>query len=153
MGKPMNSIIEEVYNFNKESGLLDKPYDDFLESSFQIEEALEGFPLPSGISIIPEDFTNHKELSREIVGNCITTEAESLSDVERFDKHIDSIIYDIGSIAKLQLTPEQIARGINVVIEANKQKLQCKKDELGKLGKPADFVGPESKLQAILDER
>lgn len=27
------------------------------------------------------------------------------------------------------------------------------KDELGKLTKPADFIGPEVSLQAILDER
>ena len=44
-------------------------------------------------------------------------------------------------------------RAIGAVTEANLQKLTMPKDEHGKLTKPADFVGPEIKLQAILDER
>ena len=37
--------ITRIYDFNRVNGLLDKPYNDSLESSFQIEEALEGFDL------------------------------------------------------------------------------------------------------------
>ena len=36
-------FVQRIHDFNQQAGLLDKPYDDFLESSFQIEEALEGF--------------------------------------------------------------------------------------------------------------
>ena len=38
------NFIQQIYDFNQQAGLLDKGYDDFPESSFQIEEALEGFP-------------------------------------------------------------------------------------------------------------
>ena len=37
------TFVQQIYDFNKQAGLLEKGYDDFLESSFQIEEALEGF--------------------------------------------------------------------------------------------------------------
>ena len=39
----MSNFVQEIYDFNKQAGLLEKGYSDFLESSFQIEEALEGF--------------------------------------------------------------------------------------------------------------
>lgn len=39
------------------------------------------------------------------------------------------------------------------MVITNKTVLSILKDEHGKLMKPADFVGPEAKLQSILDER
>lgn len=39
------------------------------------------------------------------------------------------------------------------MVITNKTVLSMPKDEHGKLMKPADFVGPEAKLQSILDER
>ena len=39
----MLNPIKRITQFNQDAGLLGKGYDDFLESSFQIEEALEGF--------------------------------------------------------------------------------------------------------------
>lgn len=39
------------------------------------------------------------------------------------------------------------------MITTNKTELSMPKDEHGKLTKPTGFVGPEVKLQAILDER
>ena len=54
-------------------------------------------------------------------------------------------------MAKLGLTPAQILEAMNIVTEANLQKLSMPKDEHGKLTKPANFVGPETKLQALLD--
>ena len=144
-------FVEEIYNFNQQAGLLDKPYNDFLESSFQIEEALEGF---TGLSILNSElncnYTTAKELARHIV---MLVKSESIPDVERLDKAIDAIIFAVGSIAKLRLNPEQIERAISVVTQANLQKLSMPKDEFGKLQKPVDFVGPEVELQKILDER
>lgn len=148
------SFIDEIYSFNQQAGLLEAGYDDFRESSFQIEEALEGFNLPI---IIEElglriDFdSDAKGIARAILDSQYGT--DSISDVERLDKHIDSIIFSIGSIAKLGLTPQQIATAISIVTSANLQKLSMSKDEFGKLQKPADFIGPEVKLQAILDAR
>ena len=149
----MSDFIQEIYDFNKQAGLLEKGYDDFLESSFQIEEALEGFNLITLTSILsPDDkYLHPKELSRVILSK--VGESANISDVDRLDKAIDAIVFAVGSIAKLGLNVEQIHRAIGAVTEANLQKLTMPKDEHGKLTKPADFVGPEVKLQAILDER
>ena len=154
------NFVQQIYDFNKQAGLLEKGYDDFLESSFQIEEALEGFPnLQNLANILTDeeseervrDDASPKNISRAIVqyvrGNT------KISDVDRLDKAIDAIVFAIGSIAKLGLSPAQITRAIDVVTEANLQKLSMPKDEHGKLMKPKGFVGPEAKLQSILDER
>lgn len=162
------TFIDEIYDFNLKAGLLDQPYNDFLESSFQIEEALEGFDpnrlrrlyslltslikpeeLPEELEVTPKD------VARDIVArvNRSCTGDNSISDVDRLDKAIDALVFAVGSMAKLKLTPEQIARAISVVTQANLQKLSMSKDEFGKLQKPADFVGPETQLLAILDER
>jgi hypothetical protein len=147
------SFIDEVYSFNQQAGLLEAGYDDFLESSFQVEEALEGLDTELLVQTydIPPYSLSPKDIARAIVGAAIPT--TPVSDVERLDKHIDSIIFNIGSIAKLGLTPQQIATAISIVTSANLQKLSMPKDEFGKLTKPADFIGPEAQLQALLDAR
>ena len=152
------TFVQQIYDFNKQAGLLEKGYDDFLESSFQIEEALEGFPnLQNLANILTDeeseervrDDASPKNISRAIVqyvrGNT------KISDVDRLDKAIDAIVFAVGSIAKLGLTPPQIREAIEIVTTANLQKISMPKDEHGKLTKPANFVGPETKLQALLD--
>ena len=153
------TFVQQIYDFNKDAGLLEKGYDDFLESSFQIEEALEGLKdLPYLATRLHSEQESHeenftpKECSRQIVRLAMMDNKDPLDDVERLDKAIDAIVFAVGSIAKLGLTPEQIERAILVVTEANLQKLTMPKDEYGKLTKPADFVGPEVKLQEILNE-
>ena len=154
------TFVQQIYDFNKQAGLLEKGYDDFLESSFQIEEALEGFPnLQNLANILTDeeseervrDDASPKNISRAIVqyvsGNT------KISDVDRLDKACDAVVFAIGSMAKLGLTPDQIVEAMHIVTEANLQKLSMPKDEHGKLTKPANFVGPETKLQAILDKR
>lgn len=147
----MGNFVQEIYDFNKQAGLLENGYNDFLEASFQIEEALEGFPF-IGAKVSMEVTTAHsaKDISREFLNQLGTCH---LNDVERLDKAIDAIVFAVGSIAKLGLTPEQISRAISVVTNANLQKLSMPKDEFGKLTKPADFVGPEAELQLLLDSR
>lgn len=155
---PDPSFVEQIYTFNKSAGLLDKPYSDFLESSFQIEEALEGF---SGLSVlqnllIEEPIDGYskakaKDLSRAIV--TLVNQDDVLLDVDRLDKACDAVVFAFGSMFKLGLTPEQAARAVSVVMLANQAKLSMPKDVHGKLTKPAGFVGPEEKLQQILDER
>lgn len=161
------TFVQQVYDFNSQAGLLDKPYNDFLESSFQIEEAIEGFHLETILQILENSHPNYsqsprygnvtaKDVSRAIVTHClepIDGKEVGMSDVDRLDKAIDAIVFALGSIYKLGLTPDQASRAISVVCEANLQKLSMPKDEHGKLMKPPGFVGPESKLQAILDER
>ena len=139
--------IDAIYQFNAQAGLLEQGYNDFSESAYQIEEALEGYEIAQGFTV---HLDTPKEMSRTIVraqGTFIGT------DVDRLDKAIDAIVFAVGSIAKLGLTPPQIREAIEIVTTANLQKLSMPKDEFGKLTKPADFVGPEAKLQKLLDKR
>ena len=145
--------VTRIYDFNRVNGLLDKPYNDFLESSFQIEEALEGFDLPVIIETLDLkiDFdTNSKGVAREILSSVSNNE---LSDLDRLDKHLDSIVYDIGAIAKLGLTPTQLLQALSIVMDANEAKNGCPKDSFGKLMKGSSFEGPEENLQRLLDQR
>ena len=166
MGTPCD-FVQQIYDFNKQAGLLEKGYDDFLESSFQIEEALEGFTRLQDLANILTDEEQEdrvrdnptpKNISRAIVhlakeGSYYADSTFRISDVDRLDKACDAVVFAIGSMAKLGLTPAQIVEAMHIVTEANLQKLSMPKDEHGKLTKPANFIGPESKLQAILDRR
>ena len=139
--------IDAIYQFNEQAGLLEQGYNDFSESTYQIEEALEGYEIAQGFTV---HLDTPKEMSRTIVraqGPFIGT------DVDRLDKAIDAIVFAVGSIAKLGLTPPQIREAIEIVTTANLQKLSMPKDEFGKLTKPANFIGPEAKLQKLLDRR
>ena len=154
------TFVQQIYDFNKQAGLLEKGYDDFLESSFQIEEALEGFgdlPYLQGRLHSEgkhyEELCNPKEISRQIVRLAeMDSKPTNIPDVDRLDKACDAVVFAIGSMAKLGLTPAQIIEAMNIVTEANLQKLSnIKIDSSGKLLKDSNFVGPETKLQALLD--
>ena len=153
------TFVQQIYDFNKQAGLLEKGYDDFLESSFQIEEALEGFGDLPYLQVRLhsegehyEELCNPKEISRQIIRLAeMDSKPTNIPDVDRLDKACDAVVFAIGSMAKLGLTTAQIIEAMNIVTEANLQKLSMPKDEHGKLTKPANFVGPETKLQALLD--
>ena len=140
--------IDAIYQFNEQAGLLEQGYNDFSESAYQIEEALEGYEIAQGFTV---HLDTPKEMSRTIVraqGPFIGT------DVDRLDKAIDAIVFAVGSIAKLGLTPPQIREAIEIVTTANLQKLSnIKVDSNGKLLKDSNFIGPETKLQELLDRR
>ena len=140
--------IDAIYQFNKQAGLLEQGYNDFSESAYQIEEALEGYEIAQGFTV---HLDTPKEMSRTIVraqGPFVGT------DVDRLDKAIDAIVFAVGSIAKLGLTPPQIREAIEIVTTANLQKLSnIKIDSNGKLLKDSNFIGPETKLQELLDRR
>lgn len=149
--------VKEIYKFNKEAGLLARGYEDYRESSFPIEEALEGF---SGLAILGEQLGMRPEIGDEMTAKDISRVIldyanvdDVLSDVDRFDKHLDTIVFAFGSIFKLGLTPQQALKGLSVVMAANMQKLTAGKDEHGKQMKPEGFIPPEEELQKILDER
>ena len=160
------TFVQQIYDFNKQAGLLEKGYDDFLESSFQIEEALEGF---EGLESLAIELTDEdddlveatpKELSRKIVHiaqngyHVDDSDKIPVPDVDRLDKACDAVVFAIGSMAKLGLTPAQIIEAMNIVTEANLQKLSnIKIDSSGKLLKDSSFIGPEERLQEILNER
>lgn len=150
----MENPIKLIHKFNKEAGLIDQGYDDFLESSFQIEEALEGFNNYKFAEFFVDLYKSStpKDISRIIVSTAMFGDRE-IADVDRLDKACDSIVFAVGSMAKLGLNPQEITKALNVVMHANFAKLHMPRDEFGKLTKPADFVGPEAELQKILDNR
>jgi len=155
----MLNPIKEIIRFNKEAGLLDNGYDDKLEASFLIEEALEGLICPD---YDYENFPNSTELTdefgglgpKEIARTLVNKTAyNNLSDVDRLDKACDAVVFAIGSMTKLGLDHHSITKALNIVMKANFTKLGQKVDHAGKLSKPADFVGPEPELQALLQQR
>jgi predicted HAD superfamily Cof-like phosphohydrolase len=146
----MENPIKAIYKWQVDAGLTVSGYVPRLEASFQIEEALEGFVIPE---LDGKTFTSHKEIARYIVGKAVDSSIKPITEVDAFDKAIDAIVFGIGAMAKLGLTPQQITKGLLVVNRANVQKLGMPKDSLGKLIKPDNFVGPEVELQRILNER
>jgi hypothetical protein len=164
----MQSPIKRIVQFNHDADLVKSGYSDFLESSFQIEEALEGFYLDDVLPILENSHPNYsqtphyrpvtaKDVSRAIVTHCINPISETavapLSDVERLDKACDAVVFAIGSMTKLGLNAQQITQALNIVMDSNQAKLKCPKDSHGKLTKPADFPNPEPRLQELLNSR
>lgn len=148
----MNNPIKDIVAFNQKAGLLSNGYSDQLESSFLVEEALEGFDISKlePLCFQPYGYYNHpQQFARDLFASLPLA---NISDVDRLDKACDAVVYAIGSMAKLGLNANQITRALNAVCDANKAKLKMPKDHLGKLTKPTDFIGPEAKLQEILDE-
>ena len=164
-------FVQRIYDFNQDNGLLDRGYSDYLESSFQIEEALEGLKhLPALAELVGTTDAEPKTLARWITCRAYEgkdfiqytggeahfaypLESLSLSDVDRLDKACDAIVFAVGSIAKLGLTPTQIHEALNIVMDANRAKTGCPKDSEGKLMKPSNFPNPEPRLQELLDSR
>ena len=155
-----------MFPTQRDTGNAAKPYDDFLESSFQIEEALEGFPNLAYLERVVnypdveyEDVpTTAKHVSRQIVTiaerGCYTCdESYTISDVDRLDKACDAVVFAIGSMTKLGLDHHAITKALNIVNDANKAKLGMSRDAEGKLLKPDNWekYSPEPKLQELLD--
>jgi predicted HAD superfamily Cof-like phosphohydrolase len=146
----MINPIKQIYQFNQQAGLLDKPYDDFLESSMLIEEALEGFSTDILSTLLLEKDKSPKAVSRKIIWHTCGVKMEL---VDRLDKQCDAAIIAIGGMAKLGLNPQQITEALNIVMRANFAKLaNTTLDEHGKICKPDNFVGPEAELQKLLDK-
>ena len=140
--------IDAIYQFNEQAGLLEQGYNDFSEHAYQIEEALENYEIAHG-------FTVHLDTPKEMARTIVRAQGPFIgTDVDRLDKAIDAIVFAVGSIAKLGLTPPQIREAIEIVTTANLQKLSnIKIDSNGKLLKDSNFIGPETKLQELLDRR
>lgn len=149
----MTRELNQIHDFNRKADLLSDGYDDFKEAEYCIEEALEGFDTTYlAIKLHLPEASTPKDISRAIVtGHC--TLPEPISDVDRLDKALDGIFFNFGAIFKLGLSVTQSIRALGVVCVANLTKLTVGKDAHGKQGKPDGFVGPETKLQEILDER
>lgn len=166
----MSDFVQRIYDFNKDNGLIEKGYSDFLECSFQVEEALEHLNFEPLLPILEKSHPAYsqsphygvvtaKDVSRAILTHCIepvdgrTMSDDCISDVDRLDKACDAIVFAVGSMAKLGLSPSQIHQAINIVMDANHAKTGCPKDAEGKLMKPSNFPNPEPRLQELLDSR
>jgi len=157
----MLNPIKEIVLFNQKAGLIEAGYDDFLESSLAIEEALEGLKdLPYLATRLHSEGESHeenftpRECARQITRLARMDDRTPVTDVARLDKSVDAFSFAVGAMAKLRLTPEQITEAVLIVNKANQQKLKnASVDYAGKLHKPENFVGPERELQALLDRR
>ena len=149
-------VFDLVYDFNDKAGLIEAGYDDFRESAFQVEEAIEGLDLYElALFLHGPEYTGEvtsKALSRSIIAACCIK--QPVPDVDRLDKACDAIIFAIGSMAKLGLSPEQMRQALDIVAKANLAKLSnIKIDSSGKLLKDSNFIGPEERLQTLLEQR
>lgn len=151
-------IIQDIYDFNKQAGLLGHGMDSFMETAYILEEAMEGYEDVFDNPQTPDapkmtarawslSFLNQVKDAKEQRGLPMPSE------VAEVDKAIDGVVFNIGKLAKMNLSPEQIERMFKVVNNCNMSKLTGPKDELGKQLKPDGWTGPEAELQRILDER
>jgi hypothetical protein len=158
-------VIEGIVEFNEKAGLLNNGMDSFNETAYIFEEAFEGYEdayvlkdekgnyYPKGHPRYPTSRQLGLSLMNSIREALSAKGFELPSDVAELDKAIDLIVFSVGKMAKMGLTADQIKEAINVVNEANLNKLGGPKDEAGKQLKPEGWVGPEKALQGILDSR
>lgn len=151
----MQNPIKTIVDWNRKAGLLDLPHISHKEDAYIIEEALEDY---SGLVILAdqlgmEDLTTvcAKTVSRHIM--TFAEHNDNLTPLARLDKACDKVVFAIGDMAKLGLNAQEITKALNIVMNANNQKLSAGKDAEGKQMKPEGFVPPEAELQKLLDER
>ncbi len=145
----MQNPIKEIYKYNKDRGLLDTGYSDLRECAYPIEEALEGMDITKLAAKLCSSSVDPKEVSRHIMS--MTKPSSDLTNVARLDKHLDSIVFSLGSIFKMGLTPQEAMNALGIVAHANATK-STQVDEEGKNIKGDDWEAPEVKLQALLDK-
>jgi len=144
------NIFDDVYEFGTKCNLLDQGYDDRRESVYPIEEMLETFDTTALSMALSGTLMGPKDLSRHIVSEL--TELSSTTNVDYTDKFIDNIIYSLGSLYKLGFNPVNVQLAINIVTQANLQKVNAGVDDHGKQLKPANWEQyvPESKLKQLM---
>ena len=139
--------------------------DSFKEISYIFEEAFEGYEEAYNTTSITGERFKPGDVEYPTARQLGLSLANSIKDffertgyplpteVQEFDKSIDSVVFHIGKLLKMGLTIDQIQEGFDVVSEANLAKLSAPKDEYGKQLKPEGWEPPEDKLQVILDKR
>ena len=154
----MTNPIDKIYTFNEEAGFLGKGFDSFAETAYVIEEAMEGFEgafngdNKAGEPVKPGDpeWTTARQFALSLMNQMLVSfqqrpSLEMPDDVAELDKAIDGCVFNIGKMAKMGLSREQIAEAFDAVAECN---LACSLSS-----GPAGWTGPEDKLQAILNNR
>ena len=128
----MLNPIKEIVKWQRDAGNAAKPYVDSLESSFQIEEALEGFTdlfelakVLSRSDKVTVKSESPKDLSRAITA-LASTECYDISNVDRLDKACKAAIIAIGSMTKLGLEPHDIAKALCLQLDKENRKDKLK---------------------------
>ena len=159
------SFIKDVYEFNQKAGLLEGEMDAFKELAYVFEEAFEGFeecyntqdengePFKPGDKEYPTARQLGLSLTNSIKDSVARRGLDMPSEVAEVDKSIDAMVFHVGKLSKMNLTPDQMDRMCKAVTNANMRKLDGPKDEHGKQLKPEGWTGPEEELQKILNER
>ena len=150
----MENPIKQIVKFNQEAGFINGTINPWLEATYLIEEAVEGYDLEEiEARLFRTGSTSPstvKDIARRILGEA--NKKVDLAPVDILDKALDAAIFAIGSIAKLGLNANEITQAFNIVMRHNFAKLNNRVvDAEGKLSKPANFEGPEKDLQALLD--
>lgn len=158
----MTNPIQRIVEFNKKAGLLDKQFSNINESSYLIEEALEGFGVDYLTSFFRVDPNTdkykknpHRAIAQAILCHCDAhpdIEFDHTVSVASVDKFLDAIIYGIGGLAKQGLSHQDISHLLNVVNDANMHKIGAPKDSEGKQLKPDNWekFDPEPKIHNFL---
>ncbi len=134
--------IKGIHSWNKKAGLLGKSENRGLESSMLLEEVFEGLGI-----------RNAKEEARAFITiTHLRKDTNPVSDVAWLDHLCDLEFILHGSKAKIGLSPQQDAESTHAVLQANLTKLSVGVDSMGKQMKPSSWVGPEVKLQEILNK-
>ena len=153
-----STLVQDIYDFNSKAGFLGQDMDSFMETAYILEEAIEGYedvfnqPTDPQAPVVTArswalGFLNQIKEAKEARNLPMPTE------VDEVDKAIDGVVFNIGKLAKMGLSVEQIEEAFGVVSNANMSKLTGPKDEHGKQLKPEGWVAPEPALQSILDRR
>jgi len=160
-----SQLVTDIYSFNKAMGLLDDGMDSFKELAYVFEESFEGYeeayntmnsegkPFKPGDNEYPTARGLGLSLANSIRDGMAIKDLPLPSEVAEVDKSIDAVVFHIGKLAKMGLSPAQIDAMFAVVSGCNMAKLNGPKDSLGKQLKPEGWTGPEDALQAILDQR
>jgi len=161
----MANIVQDIYDFNSKAGLLEDGMDSFKELAYTLEECFEGFegvyntadmdgnPFKPGDANYPTARQIGLSLANSLKDGLDIHDLPELTEVQELDKSIDIVVFNIGKLAKMGLSVDQIHEAFGVVSNANMAKLDAPKDSAGKQLKPDGWVGPEEQLQTILSER
>lgn len=144
----MKNPIQAIIDFNVKAGFIKSDVsepNDYNESAYLIEEALEPYGVNYLAHILGIDKSNEKfaKNPQREVAKAIMVHVETNgkpTKLELVDKYLDAIVYAVGSLGKLGLSHQDITAGLNIVTEANMKKTANPVyDESGKLMKPDNW--------------
>ncbi len=107
------SIFQKIIQWNKERGLLDKPFNHQREVSFIVEELLE--------STGNHDSITAREKAEEIATEIVSP--DYFDEEKVIDAFADIIVYATGVIAKLGYDPDKVMEEVYKEIDSRKGKL------------------------------